>query len=68
MDLEDVQTKPCRYCYPDAPHLQIHKAYCPICDSKQACEHNGGIFVRDRAGRRWWVWPDQNSLRWYRSA
>lgn len=65
-DLEAVHVRPCRTCYPDAPHLAIRKRYCPICDTKHACAHNGGVAIKDRRGRRFWVWPDTNQMPYYR--
>ena len=68
VDLEDVQARPCLRCYPDAPHVSIVKAYCVVCDSKHACEHNGGVQIIDRGGRKYWMWPDNNSFRHLSSA
>jgi hypothetical protein len=65
-DLSVVHVRPCRTCYPDAPHLELRKRYCPICDSRHACSHNGGIAVTDRRGRTFWVWPDTNQMPYYR--
>jgi hypothetical protein len=66
VDLEQVAARPCKTCYPDAPRIKVRRAYCPICDSKYACEHNGGIQIVDRAGRNYWVWPDTNQMPYYR--
>jgi len=66
MDLDDVHVRPCAVCYPDAPRLKMRHAYCYTCDSPYACEHNGGIQITDRAGRRYWVWPDTNQMPYYR--
>ena len=68
VDLEEVGVRPCHTCYPDAPHLNIRKAFCYVCLSKYACEHNGGIEVIDRAGRHYWVWPDTNQMPLYRQS
>jgi len=65
-DLSTVHVRPCRVCYPDAPHLALWKRYCPTCDTKNACRHNGGIEVIDRRGRKFWVWPDTNQMPYYR--
>ena len=61
--LEMALVRPCRTCYPDAPFVKIRKAYCSFCESKHACEHNGGVLILDRAGRDLWVWPDANLMR-----
>src|SRR5678815_5937075 len=66
LDLEDVDVRPCASCYPDAPRVKIYKRYCRICESRNACAHNGGVWIRDRAGRRFWVWPDTNQMPGYR--
>jgi len=66
IDLEEAQGRPCLHCYPDAPRVEIHKAYCPVCASNYACQHNGGIQIIDRGGRTYWTWPDSNSCRWFR--
>lgn len=66
VDLEAVGVRPCRHCYPDAPHLSISKRYCPLCDSRHACAHNGGLEVIDRQTRHYWVWPDANQMPYYR--
>lgn len=68
LDLEDVTARPCLRCYPDAPHIDILKQYCPLCDSRHACEHNGGVQIIDRGGRRYWMWPDNNSFRYLYTA
>lgn len=65
-DLEDVFVRPCKTCYPDAPRTKFRHAYCWTCESKYACEHNGGVLVLDRAGRHYWVWPDTNQMPLYR--
>jgi len=67
VDLNDVHVRPCRICYPDAPPINIRKAYCYTCDSPFACEHNGGLLIRDRRGRRYYVWPDTNQMPLYRT-
>lgn len=67
-DLEDVGVRPCKTCYPDAPRTEVRHAYCSICESRYACEHNGGVLITDRRGRRFWVWPDTNQMPYYRSA
>lgn len=70
-DLEEVFVRPCLTCYPDAPRLKILKRYCPRCDTKTPCPHNGGIAVFTNweayhKGRKLiWVWPDNNYLRRY---
>lgn len=66
VDLSEVGVRPCKTCYPDAPRISIRKAYCPVCDTKFACPHNGGIQIIDRAGRHFWVWPDTNQMPLYR--
>jgi len=66
VDLELVHVRPCRTCFPDAPHLVIRKRYCPVCDTKHACSHNGGVLITDRRGRSFWVWPDTNQMPYYR--
>lgn len=66
MDLDEVGVRPCRTCYPDAPKIQIWHRWCEICESKNACEHNGGVQVIDRGFRRFWVWPDTNQMPFYR--
>jgi hypothetical protein len=66
IDLDDVQTRPCKTCYPDAPRMKIRHAYCTVCESPYACEHNGGLLIRDRGGRWYWTWPDSNSMPLYR--
>jgi hypothetical protein len=66
VDLDDVHVRPCKTCYPDAPRIRIFKSYCPICDTKHACQHNGGVEITDRRGRRYWVWPDTNQMPLYR--
>lgn len=70
VDLEECYQRPCRWCYPDAPRIALVKRYCPICDAKHACEHNGGVLVLmpddGYHGRsRRWVWPDNPRLRQY---
>jgi hypothetical protein len=66
VDLDEVRVRPCKTCYPDAPRIKIRKVYCPECDTKHACPHNGGVVVVDRAGRHFWVWPDANQMPYYR--
>ena len=66
VDLENVYVRPCRTCYPDAPHIKVLRRYCSICHSPYACEHNGGIQIVDRGGRHYWVWPDSNQMPFYR--
>jgi hypothetical protein len=66
VDLEEVFVRPCRTCYPDAPAIKLIKAYCPICDSKTPCQHNGGVQIVDRRGRNFWVWPNTNQMPLYR--
>jgi hypothetical protein len=66
LDLEEVFVRPCQTCYPDAPRIKIRKAYCPICDTGQACRHNGGVQIIDRQARAYWVWPDTNQMPYYR--
>jgi hypothetical protein len=68
--LEPLETgaRPCRTCYPDAPRISIRKRYCSECDTRYPCPHNGGVEVTDRGGRHYWVWPDSNSMPYYRSA
>lgn len=68
VELSELGVRPCKTCYPDAPRIKILKTYCAICESRYACEHNGGVLIRDRGGRRYWVWPDTNSMPLYRSA
>jgi hypothetical protein len=68
VDLAEIAIRPCQTCYPDAPRVKILKTYCAICESRYACEHNGGVLIRDRGGRRYWVWPDTNQMPLYRSA
>lgn len=68
LDLNDVGFRPCKTCYPDAPRVKFRRAYCPTCDSKYACRHNGGVLIIDRAGRRYWVWPDTNQMPLYRDS
>jgi len=65
-DLNEVFVRPCKTCYPDAPRIKIIKRYCSICDTKAPCEHNGGVLVIDRIGRRHWTWPDNNQMPLYR--
>ena len=66
VDLEDVTARPCAKCYPDAPRIKVRRAWCYTCESRYACQHNGGVLIIDRAGRRYWVWPDTNSMPLYR--
>ena len=66
VDLNDVFVRPCKTCYPDAPRVEIVKRYCEVCQSAYACEHNGGLLIRDRGGRWYWTWPDSNSMPLYR--
>ena len=66
VDLNDIDIRPCLTCYPDAPRVVIFKAYCPICESRRPCAHNGAVQVIDRAGRHWWAWPDNNQMPYYR--
>ena len=66
VDLDEVGYRPCRTCYPDSPRIDIRRPYCPTCDSRYACEHNGGIQIITRAGRKYWVWPDTYSMPFYR--
>jgi|SRR5262245_40113999 len=66
IDLAELGVRPCRTCYPDAPNLKVRKAYCELCQSKRACEHNGGVLITDRAGRHMYVWPDTNQMPLYR--
>ena len=66
VDLEEVDARPCATCYPDAPRIKVLHRYCDICESPYPCEHNGGVLILDRAGRRYWVWPDTNSMPLYR--
>lgn len=66
VELSEVGVRPCATCYPDAPRITIFKAYCPLCDTKNACRHNGGVQVIDRGGRHYWVWPDTNQMPSYR--
>ncbi len=66
VDLENVFVRPCRTCYPDAPRVKTRHPYCYTCESPYACEHNGGVQITDRAGRRFYVWPDTNQMPLYR--
>ena len=66
LDLNEVDVRPCRTCYPDAPALKIRKVRCPACDTRYACPHNGGVLIIDRRGRQFWVWPDTNQMPGYR--
>jgi hypothetical protein len=66
VDLEDVHVRPCHSCYPDAPRIKVRHPYCYTCGTAHACEHNGGVLIRDRAGRRFYVWPDTNQMPLYR--
>src|SRR5215468_7977806 len=66
VELSEIAARPCLDCYPDAPRIKIRHRYCPDCDSVYACEHNGGIAVTDRIGRRHWAWPDINQMPYYR--
>lgn len=66
VDLENVFVRPCQSCYPDAPRVKMRHPYCFICETPNACEHNGGILIRDRAGRRYYTWPDSNLMPLYR--
>lgn len=68
VDLEEIGRRPCGTCYPDAPRIKIRKSYCWVCPTKNPCEHNGGVLITDRRGRRFWVWPDSNQMPFYRSA
>jgi hypothetical protein len=67
LDLNEVGVRPCKTCYPDAPRIEIRHAYCPTCMSAHACEHNGGVQIIDRQGRRYWVWPDTYQMPYYRT-
>lgn len=66
VDLEECDQRPCATCYPDLPRLRIRKDYCYRCGSRNACEHNGGVRVISRDGRRKWVWPDSPQMPYYR--
>jgi hypothetical protein len=39
--------RPCRVCYPDAPHVKVVRRFCPKCNTTRAlpCAHNGGVRV-----------------------
>jgi hypothetical protein len=67
VDLNEVFVRPCRTCYPDAPHIEIRRAYCYICDSRRPCEHNGGVQIVRHHGSRFWVWPDTNQMPYFRT-
>ena len=62
VDLNDVVVRPCLLCYPDAPRIKVNKRFCDICQSRYACEHNGGVRVTLRDGRSRYVWPDSNLM------
>ena len=64
--IDEADARPCRTCYPDAPKIIVFKRYCPICDSKWPCEHNGGVRVIRRHGEPQWVWPDSNQMPYFR--
>jgi hypothetical protein len=69
LDLNDVAARPCKTCYPDAPRIKILKTYCTICESRIACEHNGGVLIHRRVtGWPQYIWPDSNQMPYYRSA
>lgn len=68
LDLNDVFVRPCKTCYPDAPRIKVRRTYCSTCESTYACRHNGGVQITDRAGRRYWVWPDTNQMPLYRKS
>ena len=66
VDLKDAGVRPCLTCYPDAPRYNLLKRWCEVCGTRNACEHNGGVLITDRRGRRFWVWPDTNQMPFYR--
>lgn len=66
IDLAELDVRPCRTCYPDAPKIKIYKRFCHTCNSNYACPHNGGVPVTVRDGRQCWVWPDTNQMPYYR--
>jgi|SRR5262245_4291804 len=67
VDLDEVDVRPCLTCYPDAPRYDLLKRYCQICDSRHPCEHNGGVAISRRGhGYSFYVWPDANSMPYYR--
>ena len=68
LDLENVFVRPCKTCYPDVPRIKMRHPYCYTCESPYACEHNGGIQITDRGGRRYYVWPDTNQMPFYRTS
>jgi len=61
-DLDDVWVRPCLRCYPNAPRYNIRKLYCPICESRWPCQHNGGVLITRSHGESLWVWPDSNQM------
>lgn len=67
VDLNEVFVRPCKTCYPDAPRTEVRHPWCHICHTPNACEHNGGVQITDRGGRRFWVWPDTNQMPFYRT-
>lgn len=68
-DLENVLVRPCKTCYPDAPRTEVRHAYCRTCESRYACEHNGGVLIQRRVtGWPQYVWPDTNQMPLYRRA
>lgn len=68
VDLTNVFVRPCKTCYLDAPRIKVRHPYCYTCESAYACEHNGGVLIRDRAGRNFYVWPDTNQMPLYRTS
>lgn len=62
VDLNDVDVRPCRTCYPDAPKITVFKGYCEWHQSTRPCVHNGGTKVTYSDGRYGWVWPDTNQM------
>lgn len=68
VDLVEVFVRPCKTCYPDAPRIKVRHPYCYTCESTYACQHNGGVLIRDRAGRNFYVWPDVNQMPFYRTS
>ena len=67
------RVRPCRICYPDAPHVKVIHRHCAICDHGWPCEHNGGVRIEKihapmkRADgttgntpykKTYWVWPE----------
>jgi hypothetical protein len=66
VDLSEVYVRPCQICYPDAPRTEVLHTYCPVCDSRHPCEHNGAVLVTTSFWQRRWVWPDCNQMPYYR--